>query len=329
MAEELEQGGLDLDAAMGEVAESMDLSGGDDVDAPADVDSSIDTAAAASRETEKTVTTIDELPMPTSWKKEWESDWKATPTTSRQRFIEREKQMLDGIEQYKGDAGFGKSMREVYGPYGEFLKSQGVDEIKATQYLLNAHYRLTNGTPEDKAAYWAQLEKSYGIPSRAPADPNAPAPAALPPEVQAALKRLDAIEGNLTERQQQEFVQRKAATAQEVNTFADDPAHPYFDECGDHIARLIKAGYGLQEAYDTAVYANPVTRVKETQRLQTEAANALKEKAKQTARAARRATSANVNSTSSSRTPTEGPAKVADLDSVLRETAAEMRAKAH
>ncbi len=45
--------------------------------------------------------------------------------------------MLDGIEQYKGDAGFGKTLREVMAPYKPMLAAQGVDEPKAVQYLLN------------------------------------------------------------------------------------------------------------------------------------------------------------------------------------------------
>jgi hypothetical protein len=323
-------GGLNLDAAMEEVAEGIDFESGPDDDAGSPLESNDASGAPnVSRETTQQSTASDELPMPQSWKKEWENDWKATPQTSRQRFMEREKQMLDGLEQYKGDAGYGKALREVFHPYSDFLKSQGVDEPKAVQYLLNAHYRLTTGTIEDKRAYWSGLAKSYGLDAPAAA-PNAEGAAQpLPQEVQDALTRLARIEGNLSQREQYEKQQRTETTKKQVDEFADDPAHPYFDECGEHITRLIKAGYGIQEAYETAVYANPVTRAKELQRLQTDAATALKEKAKQTATARRKATSVNVNPTSTSRTPTEGPAKLDDLDSVLRETAAEMRARAH
>lgn len=55
-----------------------------------------------------------------------------------------------------------------------------------------------------------------------------------------------------------------------VDDFAKDPAHPYFDELADEIAVQIKAGKELQEAYDTAVWANPVTRQKELARIQLE-----------------------------------------------------------
>ena len=55
-----------------------------------------------------------------------------------------------------------------------------------------------------------------------------------------------------------------------VDDFAKDPAHPYFDELADEIALQIKAGKTLQDAYETAVYANPVTRAKELARIQLE-----------------------------------------------------------
>ena len=44
-----------------------------------------------------------------------------------------------------------------------------------------------------------------------------------------------------------------------METFAlDTKAHPYFDEVADDIIALLKTGASLQEAYDKAVWANPV-----------------------------------------------------------------------
>jgi len=314
---------IDIDTVMNDVASGMDLDGTDDTgdDSGAD-DVSHETGDAGTQAA--TTTEVDEYPMPPSWKKEWEPDWKLTPKQARQRFMEREKQMLDGLEQYKGDAGYGRSLREVFNPYQDFLKQQGVDEAKAVQYLLNAHYRLSQGSPEEKASYWQQLAQSYGLAQQQQTDAQP-----LPPQVQQALDRINRIEGTLTQQQQEQRAQRLVETQSKVNAFAEDPAHPHFDECAEDIGKLIKAGYDLESAYQTAIYANPVVRAKELARIQTEAAKALKEKAKQTAMAARKATSANVNPANSSRTPTEGKATMDDMDNILRETAAEIRAKTH
>jgi len=58
------------------------------------------------------------------------------------------------------------------------------------------------------------------------------------------------------------------ASALEVNAFASDPAHPFFDEVADDIVAFVRAGDSLSKAYEKAVWANPVTREKEIARQQ-------------------------------------------------------------
>jgi S1-C subfamily serine protease len=64
--------------------------------------------------------------------------------------------------------------------------------------------------------------------------------------------------------------EEKAAITKEVNAFATDPAHPFFDEVSDDIIAILKTGASLAEAYEKAVWANPVTRQKEIARRQKE-----------------------------------------------------------
>ncbi len=47
-----------------------------------------------------------------------------------------------------------------------------------------------------------------------------------------------------------------------IDTFAADPAHPYFNDVRQHMGALLKAGHAkdLQDAYDQATWANPVIR---------------------------------------------------------------------
>ena len=97
----------------------------------------------------------------------------------------------------------------------------------------------------------------------------------------------------------------RAKTEAEVNNFANDGNHPYFDELADEIAIQIKAGKGLQDAYDTALFANPVTRAKEIARISSENAAKLKEKKRLEAEKAIKATSSNVRTIDTTRTPTE------------------------
>ena len=53
----------------------------------------------------------------------------------------------------------------------------------------------------------------------------------------------------------------KARIAKEVNDFADDPAHPYFNEVADEIVRLVKTGMSLQDAYNQASKACTTQRI--------------------------------------------------------------------
>lgn len=271
---------------------------------------------------------VEVRPAPRSWAKEQHEHW-AKLDPKAQDYIElREKQMLDGLEQYKGDSGFGKSMREAMTPYKAMLAAQGVDEVKATSYLLNAHYKLTTLQGDQKIAYLAQIAKTYGIqlpgfqPNQQPVDPA----------VRAAEDRLAKLEGKLNEREQRAYDEAKTRTATQVSTFVEEkddkgnPKHPYFEEVGDDIIVFLNAGLSLEESYDRAVYANPATRAKEQARLKTEAEAALKQRAKQEGNAARQASSSNVRSRDTRKAPTEPLGK---MDDTMKETLADIRSRTH
>lgn len=73
------------------------------------------------------------------------------------------------------------------------------------------------------------------------------------------VSRLTAVVNNLTQQQQHGS---QAQLRQEMEQFAADPAHPYFNDVRADMAALIGNGRAgnLKEAYDKAVWANPETR---------------------------------------------------------------------
>jgi vacuolar-type H+-ATPase catalytic subunit A/Vma1 len=115
----------------------------------------------------------------------------------------------------------------------------------------------------------------------------------------------------------------------DVEAFATDASHPYFDEVADDIAVMIQGGHDLESAYEKAVWANPVTRQKELARLQTEQQASIREKAMKEAETARKAASLNVRTRDTSRTPTGPKGTMRNLDSVLEETMREMKSRTH
>ena len=261
-------------------------------------------------------------PVPKSWAKEQHERWaKIDPQT--QEYIElREKQMLDGIEQYKGDAGFGKTLREVMAPYKPMLAAQGVDEPKAVQYLLNAHYKLTTAPAHEKKAYFESLAKSYGI----ELVQSTEQPAQVDPIVKSLQDKVNQLESSLTAREQAVLHETRTKTAQEVEAFAADPKHAYFDEVADDIVALIKTGLPLQDAYEKAVWANPITRAKEMARIQTENEAKLRDKSKQEAIIAKKASSTNVRSRDTKRAPTE---PLGTMEDTMKATLSEIRSRTH
>jgi hypothetical protein len=316
----------DIDKASTELGKSLGLGGddkpSDDVDLLGDeavvTDDSAPTDAAAVTETTPTV-----RQPPQSWAKDKHEIWAKLQPEAQEYFETREKQMLDGLEQYKEHHAFGKQMREVMNPYKAFLTAQGVDEPKAAQYLLNAHYRLTNSQPAEKQSYFAQLAKSYGIDLAGykPADETP-----IDPNVKALQDKVSSLESSLTQREQATLNEAKIKVASEVETFAKDPKHQYFDECSEDIVALIQAGNTLEAAYEKAVYANPVTRAKEIARLQADNEKALRAKSIAQTEAARKAAGTNVRSRDTRKAPTEPRGTMEDT---MRATLKEIRERTH
>lgn len=329
-----------LDAGVAEISESLGFGNsdaGDDHDDDTEQD-----AAAATDETEDTqngatdastdsddaaaaTATATGRAVPKSWAKEQHERWaKIDPQT--QEYIElREKQMLDGIEQYKGDAGYGRQMREVTEPYKAFITSQGVDAPKAVQYLLNAHYRLSTAQPQDKAQYFAHMAKSYGI-DLASLPGQQEGAQQVDPAIKSVQDEIRSLKEQNAQRENAAIEEQRQKIAAEVQSFAQDPKNIYFDECSEEIVALIKAGHTLQSAYDKAVYANPVTRAKELARLQAETEKTLRAKSRTEAETARRAASPNVRSRDTRRAPTEPKGSMEDT---MRSTLKTIRERTH
>jgi hypothetical protein len=263
---------------------------------------------------------------PKSWTKEMQTRYSALPPEVQDYVELREKQMADGLEKDRGDANLGRTMRDVMTPYRAMLQAQNVNESQAVQSLMNVHYRLTNLPPAEKTAYLASMAKSYGIDiSNVPHETDVQ----IDPTVRKLQEELNGIKQSLTNSQQASINQAKERVVKDVESFASDPKHAYFDEVADDIATMIQGGHDLETAYEKAVWANPVTRQKEIARLQTESETSLKEKATLQGEAAKKAAALNVKSRDTSKVPTGPKATMSNLDSVMRETMREMKSKTH
>lgn len=320
----IESGVADIASSMGfaedkEAAPVLDPPAGDE--APPDDKQPDDVPAAEPHEGDEAPPdeSPEVIPPPKSWAKDTHEIWSKVPPEAQKQFIHREEQMLAGIEQYREFHGLGKSLNDVIAPYRPMLAASGTDPAKAVAVLLNANYRLTQGSAEARKQAFIQLGASLGI---IPAQ-NVPQE---PPAVREMRERLERLEGSLTQRQQQAMEEHRVKVSSDVQEFSKTA--PYFDEVADDIVAYINAGHDLKAAYDKAVWANPITRAKEQARIQTEAQAKAREKAKGEVQAARRSTAANVRGRDTARSLTEPKGKFLD-ERTMTEDLREIKARAH
>lgn len=265
---------------------------------------------------------VVERQAPQSWKKEMREIYAKLPPEAQDYIELREKQMAEGIDRHNQDTRLGMAMRDAITPYKAEIARFNMDEATAVKSLLNAQYKLTNGSPEQRMAAYRELGKNLGFAQEEESEVQ------IDPEVKKLREELYGIKQTLTESQQNATRQQQAKVAQDIEAFASN-GHPYFDEVADDIAAMIKVGHDLETAYEKAVWANPVTRQKEIARLQTEQEAKLREKAKITAETARKAAGLNVKTRDTSRTPTGPRATMRNLDSVLEESMREIKSRTH
>lgn len=292
---------LDIAAASNEISEGLfgesSSSGGETTTLGAEAEgevvekpASADTATAGSESTAASDATAAPAPAPTTipaprtWRKEAAAIWETIPELARAEIAKREEDIFKGLEGYKQQAEVGKALTEILNPYREVIQASNAHPLQFIQGILQVDTLLRKGTPEQKAQVWAQLAKGYGI------DPGQP-PGEMPyvdPEVKNLRAELHAIKSKLDTQSEATANQLREKLRSEIDAFANDPANVHFSEVANDIAQLLSSGVAadLKSAYDKAVWANPVTRVKEQARLSAEAEAKAKTKAANTANVA-------------------------------------------
>jgi hypothetical protein len=255
---------------------------------------------------------------PASWAKEQHEHW-AKMTPEQQSYVElREKQMLDGIEQYKQGHQFASDLMRTIEPFRAEIQSHGLTETQAINNLMNSHRVLTQGPLEARQQAFVELGRSIGL------IPNEGQPQ-LDPQTQELQQRIARMEQQEQLRQQQIYQQEHSKVMSELDKFVADPEHAYFEEVAEDMLPFIKPGMSMEElktVYDKAVWANPVTRAKEQSKLVAEQSKALAEKQKQEALAAQKARSTNVRRASTNRTSSE---PLGSWDSTMQEVLAKRK----
>jgi hypothetical protein len=270
------------------------------------------------------------LEAPKTWRPEAAATWATLPPTVQEEIVKREADMFKGIEGYKANATIGQTFAQIAAPYQQLFQRDNTDPAQLTHSLFQAHAQLSLGTPEQKLAKINEIASLYGIQMQS-TDPDA-APY-VDPQVKALQDQIAGLKSQISgqtqwqqQQQQRENERIRTELTAEVDKFAADPANVYFNELGDDIAHLLstKAAKDLKEAYELAIYRNPVTRQKEIDRKASETAEALRKSEAEKADKARQAMGANVKSRAKQ---ASGTAALGSMDDTLRAALAEMQAR--
>lgn len=265
---------------------------------------------------------------PKSWKKEMHESFSKLPPEVQAYVEQREAQVEEGFKAQAGAVRYASSLWETIQPYQAMLDAQGIkDHGSAVKFLMNAHYVLSTAPQDKKEGFFAELAKSYGIDmdkALAVFKSGAPQESLVEKELR---NRLTALEGGRHEELQRQVAAVKQQSMAEVEAFASDPKNVYFDEVAGDVSLLLKADgkLTLPQAYEAAIYANPVTRAKELTRLQTEASTKLAAEAEAKAKLAEKAKGTVVKGDENHR---ESPDLLGTMDQTLKETMRKINSRA-
>ncbi len=310
---EQESDSFDMESASESIANDLfDRGEKEEVDEVTETDDEVE-EVKDEEETEEVKEEVEKKAAPASWKKEMHEAWDKLDPAAQEYIETRESQMKEGLETDRNDANLGRTMRDTMAPFHEFLQKKGMDEPTAVRNLMNIHYQMDNAPDEHKIQLLHNLASSYGLNltgEQKDIDPN----------IKSIQEEMQSMRSILNERNQADLQAARERVISEVEAFSSDPKHPYFEEIEGDIAQFITAGFTLEDSYEKAVWANPITRQKEINRTNDENGATKLEEARKKADALKKAKAANVKSRDTKHSPTEKKGTMEDtLNAVMKE----------
>lgn len=259
---------------------------------------------------------------PKAWKKELHESFSKLPAEVQDYIVQREAQVEEGFKANGEKVRYAEDINSVLAPYEAMLQAQGVKHHSvAVKTLMNAHYILSTEQPEGRAKFMAGLLSNYGVTleSLTAAVAARGDPANEETAAQKELRaRMEKLENDRRTELQGRVDSLKESTRKEVEAFASDPKHPYFNEVAKEVTLLLQdPNMSLEAAYESAVWANPVTRAKESARIQKDAEAKAKNEAEAAAKAALKARGTKVRGAQEER---ESPDLLGSMEDTMRST---------
>lgn len=280
-----------------------------------EVATSEDNALTTPSEASESITEADTstIRAPSSWKKEQQAKFASLPPDIQSEIARREGDIHRGVEHYKVAAERGNTYEKAFAPFRDTIQKIGSTPEQAITGLMQTDHNLRYGSPAQKVAVIQHIIQSYGInPEWFDQQNNSQAN----PEIGHLQNRLQQFEAQQAQ-QMQNMQEREAASLNnDIAAFAAKNEH--FEAVRDRMATLLEgnASKSLQEAYETAIWADPAIRAT----LLAEQQKEIRSKAATKAIEAKKLSSANVRT----RGVIPAQAAVGSIEDTIRSKAKEL-----
>jgi len=241
---------------------------------------------------------------PLSWRPSAKEKWNKLDPIIQDEILKREEDTSKGAQMLKEKASYGDRVQSAVSPYMAMIQSKGGTVEQFIQGMGNTYYRLTTGSPQERAATIQNLARSAGVDLSQIQPPSAQDQQLSPlyGEIQTLKQQLN--QQNQQRAQQEDFAINQALTAFESETDENGLKHPYFSNVENEMIAIIPQIRQnnpslshievLNQAYDNSIWANPETRqllqVQQDRKIEAER----KRKAKEDAAKAQKANKVNL-----------------------------------
>lgn len=253
---------------------------------------------------------------PSAWTPKAKMDFDSLPEHIQDEIIKREGDFLKGVAEFKSHSEEGRKLQKVLEPYTPLMKAKGLQAEAVVSDMLNAAYRLSQGTPQDKANFLLEVAQQYGadlqslITSGNNNNQEGQKTAyvgQLENQVAQLQQQIQQISGFLNKQVTDQQKSVYTSAEQSVESFKSEmengkPKYPFFDNVRSDMAVLIEANpqLDLKSAYEQAVWMNPQTREALLLQQQRDASQKAEDERRRHAEEAKKKASLNVQSTQAS-----------------------------
>lgn len=249
----------------------------DDKDADEVKEEKSDVEVKAEKKTEGEKRTIR---APSSWSAKAKDSFYDLPEHIQAEVLKREEDFHGGIKQYKERADYADRLQRVIMPYEAQLRASGQTPEQVVQTMLDASYRLSQGTPQQKAQYLFQIAQEsgadlqslikYGNNTETTGNYASTEQNSYIAQLEQRLRQLEGYttqQATLSQQQQEQQIYSSINQFKNETDEAGRPKHPFFEDVEQDMAAIITIARQngrptptLSQAYEQAVWANPQTR---------------------------------------------------------------------